>query len=56
MDKKLLRHFVLACIGLMGMASVAFAQVNGNAQAPLLPKIAIGVCVWLVTALLALQW
>ena len=55
MDKKPLRHFMLACIGLMGTANVGFAQVNGNApaQGSLLQKIAIGGCVWLVTALLA---
>ena len=55
MDKKLLRHFMLACIGLVGMANVAFAQGNGNAQAQAssLQKVAIGVCVWLVTAVLA---
>ena len=55
MDTKPLRHFMLTCIGLVGMANVGFAQASGNVQAQgsLLQKIAIGVCVWLVTALLA---
>lgn len=55
MDGKPLLHFLLACIGLVGMANVSFAQVNGDAHADasLLPKIAVGVCVWLLTAVLA---
>ena len=55
MDKKLLSHVVPACIGLVSVADVAFAQAGGNAPAPtpLLQKVAIGVGVWLVTAVLA---
>jgi hypothetical protein len=55
MDKKHLSHFVLACIGILSVANVGFAQAVGNAPAPtpLLQKVAIGVGVWLVTAVLA---
>ena len=56
MDKKPLCHLVLAGMGLAGLANVGFAQVNGNAPVPgssFFQKVAIGVCAWLVTAILA---
>lgn len=55
MDKNPLHQFVLACIGVVSVASDAFAQAAGNVPAPtpLLQKVAIGVGVWLVTAVLA---
>lgn len=56
MNKKPLRHLVLAGMGLVGLANVGFAQVKGNASVPgssFFQKAAIGVCAWLVTAILA---
>ena len=56
MDKKPLRPFVLAGMALVGLANVAFAQVNEKAEAhdsSLFETIAIGVGAWLATAILA---
>jgi hypothetical protein len=56
MDRKPLRQFVLAGMTVVGLANVAFAQVNENAEASnasLFEKIAIGVGAWLATAILA---
>ncbi len=55
MDMKPLCHFLLPCLGIVGTANVAFAQASGNAppDGASFEKIAIGVGVWLVTAMLA---
>jgi hypothetical protein len=47
------RVFMSALVGLVVIANVGFAQVNAQPQGSLLQKLAIGVCVWLVTAVLA---
>jgi hypothetical protein len=55
MHNKLLRYPVLACISLFCMANAASAQPYGYAQTNelLVQKIAVGVGVWIVTAILA---
>jgi hypothetical protein len=55
MDKKLLRCFFFACCSITAMANVSFAQAHANPQpgGTTLQKVAIGIGVWLATAVFA---